>query len=235
LRGAAGVWPRALKSRALLVDLNASNLFMDRLKQLFEKNRAWAQEINETDPTFFQRLAAQQAPEVLWIGCADSRVPATEICGMDPGEIFVHRNVANLVVHTDFNSLSVIQYAVEILKVSDIIVCGHYGCGGVQAALGSTPFGLIDNWLRNIKDTAHRRADALVGLNEAELFDRMCELNVEQQVANLSYTSIIQSAWSAGHDLTIHGFVYSLKDGLLNNLEMSVANVDDLPEIYRLG
>lgn len=207
---------------------------MKKLTHIFENNRAWSERVNKDDPTFFPRLAAQQSPQILWIGCADSRVPATEICGMDPGEIFVHRNVANLVVHTDFNALSVIQYAVEVLKVTDVIVCGHYGCGGVQAALGNKPFGLIDNWLRNIKDTAHKVQAQLASLEGPDKVNRLCELNVAQQVANLTHSSIIQDAWSRQQKVTIHGLIYSLKDGLLSDLDVSVSSVEDLPEIFRV-
>jgi carbonic anhydrase len=208
---------------------------MKKLNHIFENNRAWAERVNKDDPSFFPRLAAQQSPHILWIGCADSRVPATEICGMDPGEIFVHRNVANLVVHTDFNALSVIQYAVEVLKVTDVIVCGHYGCGGVQAALGNKPFGLIDNWLRNIKDTAHKVQGELAKLEGPDKVNRLCEVNVVQQVANLTHSSIIQDAWSRKQDVTIHGLIYSLNDGLLSDLDVSVSNVDELPDIFRVS
>lgn len=208
---------------------------MKKFSDIFEQNRLWAAEMRERDPRFFDRLAGQQFPKILWIGCADSRVPANQICGLDPGEVFVHRNVANLVVHTDLNCLSVVQYAVEVLKVTDIIVCGHYGCGGVQAALDSHAFGLIDNWLRHIKDAAHLRREELNALEGQARKDRMCEINVEQQVANLCHSTIVQNAWSRGQALTIHGFIYSLTDGLLRDLHQNVTDPSQLPQIYRMA
>lgn len=208
-----------------------------RLGALFENNRAWARAKVDADPGFFDRLSNQQAPRFLWIGCADSRVPATEICGLEPGEMFVHRNVANLVVHTDFNCLAVLQFAVEVLRVSDIIVCGHYGCGGVRAAINAQPLGLIDNWLRNIKDVYDRFRDELEapGVDAVARERRMCELNIQAQVANLCATTIVQDAWARGQDLTVHGCVYGLENGLLKDLDVSVSALDQLPEIYRMG
>ena len=209
---------------------------MGDLDHLFEKNRQWAERRIEADAEFFQRLSEQQTPDILWIGCSDSRVPATEICGMDPGSMFVHRNVANVVVHTDFNSLSVIQYAVEVLKVRHVIVCGHYGCGGVKAALEAAPHGLIDNWLRNIKDVAHRCRDELAVIGDPSArADHLCERNVQAQAANLCYTTIIQDAWSRGQELTVHGWIYGLEDGILKSLGFQVQSLDQLPEIYRRG
>lgn len=207
---------------------------MSDLSGLLQANRAWAAGVRQRDPTFFERLEAQQAPKVLWIGCSDSRVPANQICGMDPGEIFVHRNVGNVVVHTDLNCLSVLQYAVDVLKVTDVIVCGHYGCGGVQAALGSEPLGLIDNWLRNIKDIAWRKRRELDALSPTARANRLCELNAARQAANLCYTTIVQDAWARGHDLTVHAWVYSLGDGLLKELGFAVSTAEQLPEIYRM-
>jgi carbonic anhydrase len=207
---------------------------MTDLKDIFESNRAWAARTAESDPDFFPRLSAQQKPNLLWIGCADSRVPATEICGLPPGAIFVHRNIANVVVHTDMNCLSVMQYAVEILKVEDIIVCGHYGCGGVGAALHHKPLGLIDNWLRNIKDVYENRQAAFLAMDADRRSDRLCELNVVAQVANACHTTIVQDAWRRGQDLTVHGFIYSLKDGLLRDLDVSICSPDQLSDIYRM-
>lgn len=210
---------------------------MKTLPELFERNRAWAARVESSNPGFFERLSSQQVPKYLWIGCADSRVPATEICGLDPGEMFVHRNVANVVVHTDFNVLSVLQYAVESLKVEHVIVCGHYGCGGVQAALQSRPLGLIDNWLRNIKDVYDQHYAELTddSMTEQARFDRLCELNVGTQVANLCYTTIVQDAWVRGQSLAIHGWIYGLKDGLLKDLGLCVTALNQLPSIYRMG
>jgi carbonic anhydrase len=209
---------------------------MKTLPELFERNRAWAASVEADNPGFFERLSAQQSPKYMWVGCADSRVPATEICGLDPGEIFVHRNVANLVIHTDFNVLSVLQYAVEVLGVEHVIVCGHYGCGGVKAALEHESHGLIDNWLRNIKDVyaRHRTELSNEALTEEERLNRFCELNVTSQVANLCYTTIVQDAWARKQKLAIHGWVYSLKDGLLRDLDLCVESLEQLPEIYRM-
>ena len=191
---------------------------MQRLPHLFERNRRWAAGILESQPDFFARLAAQQAPEYLWIGCSDSRVPANEIVDVLPGEIFVHRNVANVVVHTDINCLSVIQFAVDVLKVRHVIVCGHYGCGGVKAAMGEPSHGLIDNWLRHVSDVREKHAQEIDGLPAARRLDRMCELNVVEQVANVCSTTIVEEAWERGHELTVHGLVYDLRDGLLQDL-----------------
>jgi len=207
---------------------------MKTLPHLFQSNREWAARKVSADPSFFARLAGQQSPQYLWIGCADSRVPATEICGLQPGEMFVHRNIANLVVHSDMNMLSVLQYAVEVLKVEHVIVCGHYGCGGVKAALGSESFGLIDNWLRFIKDIYHQHHSQIDAIEDpTERVNRMCELNVATQVANLCYTSTVQDAWRRGHHLSIHGWVYGLHDGMLKDLDMCVSAPGQLPEPYR--
>ncbi|HZM37396.1 MAG TPA: carbonate dehydratase [Burkholderiales bacterium] len=183
---------------------------MRRLERLFDNNRAWAKRVTERDPRFFQGLTAQQAPKYLWIGCADSRVPANEIVDLQPGELFVHRNVANVVVHSDLNCLSVLQYAVDVLKVEHVIVCGHYGCGGVQAALQDARFGLVDNWLRHIQDVAKKHAVRDAG--------RLCELNVIEQALNVCQTTIVQDAWARGASLAVHGWVYALADGLLRDL-----------------
>lgn len=191
---------------------------MKTLPEIFENNRRWAEERVAEDPEFFARLVDQQAPQYLWIGCSDSRVPANQICGLQPGGIFVHRNVANLVIHTDFNLLSVVQYAVEVLRVRHIIVCGHYGCGGVRAALDNTRHGIIDNWLRHIQTVAQIHADQLNDLPAPERMDRLCELNVIAQAENLSQTTILQDAWGHGQQVDIHSWIYRLSDGRLRNL-----------------
>lgn len=210
---------------------------MKRLPELFQRNRAWAEAVEASKPGFFQRLSSQQAPKYLWIGCSDSRVPATEICGLNPGEMFVHRNVANVVVHTDFNALSVLQYAVEVLRVEHVIVCGHYGCGGVRAALENRALGLIDNWLRNIKDVYDKHRDELShqSMSPQQRLDRLCELNVADQVANLCYTTIVQDAWARGQSLTVHGWIYGLQDGLLKDLDLCISALEQLPSIYRMS
>src|SRR5690349_20370273 len=198
-------------------------VLMSDLKYLFDSNRAWSRRIQERDPEFFVKLSGQQSPQHLWIGCADSRVPANEIVGLLPGELFVHRNVANLVVHTDLNCLSVLQYAVDVLKVEHVIVCGHFGCGGVEAAWKRTPFGLIDNWLRNVQDLAERHAPLFPrGLTDAQAVDRLAALNVIEQVANVSRSTIVIDAWRRGQPLAVHGVIYSLKDGLLQDLGLTV-------------
>ena len=192
---------------------------MDTLPQLFANNRAWAAEMTQQDPEFFLRLSRQQAPRYLWIGCSDSRVPANEIVGLRPGELFVHRNVANLVVHTDLNCLSTIQFAVDVLHVDHIIVCGHYGCGGVLAALRDDRLGLIDNWLRHIQDLcAKHRAELDALETTAGRHDRLCELNVVEQVVNVGKTTIVQDAWARGQALEVHGWIYDIRDGLLRDL-----------------
>ena len=190
---------------------------MSGLEQLLANNRQWAGEAKRRDPQFFSRLVAQQAPRYLWIGCADSRVPANEITGLAPGELFVHRNVANLVVHTDLNCLSVIQYAVDVLKVDDIIVTGHYGCGGIQAALGSASFGLIDNWLRHVQDIRDRHPEKLAAAGKLAA-DRLCELNVLEQALNVCRTTVVKDAWQRGQQVAVHGLIYSVADGLLKDL-----------------
>lgn len=191
---------------------------MKTLKHLFERNLAWATAIKDKDPDFFSILSKQQAPEYLWIGCSDSRVPANQIVNLPPGEVFVHRNIANVVVHTDLNCLSVIQFAVEILKVKHIIVCGHYGCGGIKAAMGKEGHGLIDNWLRHIKDVYRFNVDELEGLEHDEKFNLLCELNVVEQVTNVSNTTIVQNAWEKGADLSVHGWIYNIENGVLKDL-----------------
>lgn len=204
------------------------------LKHLFENNQAWAEHINEEHPGFFEKLAAQQTPEHLWIGCSDSRVPANEIVGLMPGEVFVHRNVANVVVHTDLNCLSVIQYAVEVLNVKHIIVTGHYGCGGVRAAMSQVELGLIDNWLRHVKDVYQKHQALLDGIADEQVrFARYCELNVIEQVVNVAYTTIVQGAWRRGQNLALHGWIYGLQDGLLKDLDVTCRNNEELTEFYQ--
>lgn len=207
---------------------------MHPLQHLFVNNQRWVEGQTSGDAKYFERLSTQQSPEYMWIGCSDSRVPANEIIGLEPGEVFVHRNVGNVVVHTDMNCLSVIQFAVEVLKVKHIIVCGHYGCGGVNAAMEGKQHGLIDNWLRNIKDVYHRHQADVDGIDGVEpRRDRMCELNVEEQVENVCATTIVQNAWQRGQALAVHGWVYGIKDGLLKDLGLTVSSTDQLQKIYR--
>jgi len=191
---------------------------MTGLAELFERNRAWAASMVADDPAFFTTLAERQKPEYLWVGCSDSRVPANQIVGLAPGDVFVHRNVANVVVHTDLNFLSVLQYAVDILRVRDVIVCGHYGCGGVTAALNEARLGLIDNWLRHVQDVAHVQNTALDGLTGDARVDRLCELNVIEQARHVCETTVIQDAWARGQQLRVHGWIYGLTDGRLRDL-----------------
>lgn len=209
---------------------------MSDLTQLFDNNRAWAESIKKEDPEFFSKLAGQQAPEYLWIGCADSRVPANEIVGLLPGELFVHRNVANVVLHTDLNCLSVMQFAVDVLKVKHIIVTGHYGCGGVRAAMHNQQLGLSDGWLRSIRDLYYEQRNKLQTIKSEEArLDLMCELNVVRQVANVSHTSIVQNAWHRGQPLSVHGFIYGINNGHLKDLKVTVDNAEQIPEQYRLS
>ncbi len=207
----------------------------DDLKQLFENNRQWSKKKKKNDPEFFSRLVKQQKPQYLWIGCSDSRVPANEIVGLQPGELFVHRNIANVVIHTDLNCLSVMQYAVDELKVKHIIVTGHYGCGGVQAAMEDKQLGLVDNWLRSIKDIYHYFRDELKQYTSDESrLNRLCELNVAAQVSNVCHSQIVQNAWARGQELTVHGWIYSLQDGKLSDLNVTVDALEQIPSIYRL-
>jgi len=205
------------------------------LNRLFENNRSWAAAQLAADPKFFERLAEQQTPKFLWIGCSDSRVPANQILGLTSGEVFVHRNVANLVVNTDMSCLSVMQFAVEVLKIQHIIVCGHYGCGGVHAACGTQQFGLFDNWLRHIKDNYARHKSELDAIADPKARgDRLCELNVVEQVKNVCHTTIVQNTWAAGRLLSVHGLIYGLQDGLLRDLAVRVTNAEQLETIYRV-
>ncbi len=209
---------------------------MPLIADLLENNRRWAQARASNDPDFFPRLSRQQAPEFLWVGCADSRVPANEIVGMDPGQLFVHRNVANLVVPSDLNCLSVIQYAVEVLKVRHIIVCGHYGCGGVRAALEEAQLGLIDNWLRPIRQLSHVHRSQLNALPDLDArVDRLCELNVIAQARSVAGTTIVQNAWHRDQTLAVHGWVYSLRDGLIRDLGVDMRSVEELVAAERIA
>ncbi len=207
---------------------------MSNLDNLIHNNRVWAARMTAADPDFFGRLARQQAPEYLWIGCADSRVPANEIAGMMPGELFVHRNVANLVIHSDLNCLSVMQYAVDVLKVKHIIVTGHYNCGGIMAALKNQSFGLIDNWLRHVQNVYHLHREEIDGLDtESRRVARLCELNVLEQVVNVCRSTIAQNAWQQGQELSVHGWIYDVKDGLVHSLVGPIKNPGEASELHR--
>ncbi|MFP5261782.1 MAG: carbonate dehydratase [Blastocatellia bacterium] len=209
---------------------------MKSLDSLLERNRAWSTRIRKADPDFFARLARQQSPLYLWIGCSDSRVPSTQLVDLAPGEMFVHRNVANIVAHTDLNCLSVMQYAVEVLKVERIIVCGHYGCGGVQAALAKSKLGLIDNWLRHLQDVIEKHAAFLDGIVDVEeKVRRVCELNVIEQVANVCQTTVVREAWGRGQELAVDGLIYGLEDGLLRELGICVRSESELPSGYDIA
>lgn len=204
------------------------------LSSLFANNQAWADSVTQDDPAYFQRLASQQSPEYLWIGCSDSRVPANQITGLAPGEVFVHRNIGNVIVHTDLNALSVIQFAIDQLKVKHIIVVGHYGCSGVRAALENIRVGLADNWIRHIKDVDEKHSPYLGKvLRQQDRFDHLCELNVIEQVVNVCQTSMVQDAWIRNQSLTVHGWIYGLKDGLVRDLGISVQNPSELQNRYK--
>ncbi len=206
---------------------------MSELEDLFLKNRAWAAQITSRDPGFFQRLSRQQAPKYLWIGCADSRVPANEIIGLMPGELFVHRNISNLVVHTDLNCLSVLQYAVDVLKVRHVIICGHYGCGGVEAVWSNRNVGLSDNWLRHVQDVRQKHEASFSRFADKDhQIDRLCELNVIEQVMHAAQTTIVTDAWARQQELSIHGWIYRLTDGLLRDLGLTVSNPAELTGRY---
>ncbi|MBU2886904.1 carbonate dehydratase [Gilvimarinus agarilyticus] len=208
---------------------------MSKLDHLFEKNAEWAENIKAEDPDFFTKLSEQQTPEYLWIGCSDSRVPANQIVGLLPGDVFVHRNIANLVIHTDLSCLSVMQFAVEVLKVKHIMVTGHYGCGGVKAAMDNQQVGIVDYWIRNIRDVYYNNQEELEHIDDEEQrLERLVELNVMQQVANVSHNNIVQNAWLRGQELTIHGWCYSIKDGIIRNLMEPIDSPDDISERYRL-
>lgn len=203
----------------------------ERLKYLFENNKQWAERIKQEDPAFFEQLSKEQHPEYLWIGCSDSRVPTNQIINLPPGEIFVHRNIANMVLHTDLNCLSVIQYAVEVLKVKHVIVCGHYGCGGVKASLEKEHHGLVDHWLRHIKDVYRLYEPELESLDEDKKIRRLCEYNVIEQVKNVGRSTVVRQAWKGNADLSIHGWIYDLKDGLLTDLGTSLKSIEELEQV----
>ena len=204
-------------------------------EKLFEGNKKWVTETLERDPLFFEKLSKGQKPPILWIGCADSRVPANEITGMQPGEIFVHRNIANMVIHTDMSMLSVLDYAVNILEVTDVVVCGHYSCGGIKAAMGNKPLGIVENWIRTIKDVYRLHQQELDAItNEEQRENRLVELNVIEQVFDLQNISIVQHAWLDGRNLSVHGLVYDIRNGVLNDLEVTVNNNSEIPKVYRV-
>ncbi|MDG2223307.1 MAG: carbonate dehydratase [Rubripirellula sp.] len=206
------------------------------LPDLIENNRKWVASVNETDPDFFNKLSQGQSPEFLWIGCADSRVPANEILGLMPGEVFVHRNIANVVVHSDFNCQSVIEYAVSALKVKHIIVCGHYGCGGVKAASQNHHVGLIDNWLRHIRDVRRKHDEVLLKIeDENERFNRLCELNVIEQTLHVCHSTVVQEAWENGQPLSVNGWIYGIGDGLLKDLNVTIAEPTEIADAYRVA
>lgn len=207
---------------------------MKQLSNLFEQNKNWAKEKIEKDPEIFKRLSKEQSPKYLWIGCADSRIPANEVLGLDPGEIFVHRNVANIVPHTDFNCLSVLQYGIDYLGVEHIIVCGHYGCGGVVAAMDRGQYGLVDNWLRHLRDVSFKERDELDAISDhKKKCDRLVELNVLHQAMSVCHTTIVQNAWAKGKNLSIHGWVYDISTGLLKDLDCCISGLDQVDETYR--
>jgi len=205
------------------------------LPKLFQNNREWARRMREADPDVFLKLSRIQKPDYLWVGCSDSRVPANQLLGLAPGELFVHRNVANIVVHSDLNFLSVLQFAIEVLSVRHIIVCGHYGCGGVRAALDERPHGLIDHWLRHIRDVREAHRQELDALDSEARVDRLCELNVIQQVKNIAVTNTVQNAWARGTHVTIHGWIYRLTDGLLKDLGVEIRGPEQVPGSYRFA
>ena len=202
---------------------------MKKLDKLIDGNKGWAEGLRQEHPEFFSSLSRQQNPEYLWIGCSDSRMPATQLVGLKPGEMFVHRNVANVVVHTDLNCLSVMQYAIDVLRVKHVIVCGHYGCGGVKAALNNSKLGLIDNWLRHVQDVAEKYEASLSQVTDKyKRFDKLCELNVIEQTINVCQTTVVQSAWARGLEFAVHGLIYSLEDGLLRDLGLCITNEEEL-------
>ncbi len=209
---------------------------MKYLSELFERNRLWSMRQLQEDPGYFRRLEKLQAPKYLWIGCSDSRVPANQITGLNPGEVFVHRNIANVIVHTDLNCLSVVHYAIQVLRVEHVIVCGHYGCGGVRAALGGQPNGLIDNWLRHIEDVRERHAELLETVDGHEgKWDKLCELNVVEQVRNLARSTPVRDAWQQGQELMLHGWIYGLRDGRLVDLDISAGCREEFDRAYTMA
>lgn len=207
---------------------------MDSLEHLLENNKKWAQAVEEKHPGFFEQLSVQQSPKYLWIGCSDSRIPANDATGLMPGELFVHRNIANQVIHSDINCLSVLQFAIEVLQIEHIIICGHYGCGGVQAALEDVELGLIDNWLRHIQDIAQLYQETLDQIPDSkERLNRLCELNIIEQVMNTAETTFVQRGWKNGSKISVHGWIYALKDGIISELDVCVSNAEDLKDLRR--
>ena len=207
---------------------------MNSLQRLLDNNKAWSERIRQQDTDFFPKLAAQQGPEYLWIGCSDSRVPANQIVGLMPGEVFVHRNVANVVVHADLNCLSVLQFAVDVLRIRHVIVCGHYGCGGVRAAWQDERMGLVDNWLRHVQDVAQKHRTVLANAGTLpDQINRLCELNVLEQVANVCQTTVIQDAWARGQEVTVHGWIYDLTDGLVRDLKVNASSPAQFQQLYQ--
>ena len=230
-----GSWPRRRMTDTIEPPIVVDGPAMGLLDDCFAANRRWAEDKSAEDPTFFKRLEALQNPDLLWIGCSDSRLPPNEIIGRAPGEVFVHRNVANVVEHTDVNCLSVLQYAVDVLQVKHVVVVGHYGCGGVRAAMSPQPLGLIDNWLRHIRDVHLWNREELAAIADPiARADRLAELNVEAQVANVCHTTIVQDAWRRGQKITVHGWIYKLSDGLLRDLGMVIESPEQIPPEYRL-
>lgn len=197
---------------------------MSSLDHLFQRNLEWAASVKEREPDFFSKLSKQQAPDYMWIGCSDSRVPANQIVNLPPGEVFVHRNIANVVVHTDLNCLSVLQFAVDVLNVKHVVICGHYGCGGIEAAMSDNEYGLVDNWLRHVKDVYRFNEEKFVGLDPHQKHNLLCELNVKEQVRNISNTTIVKNAWKSGKELSIHGWVYNIENGILKDLDTVVSS-----------
>lgn len=208
---------------------------MNDIERLISNNAAWSKTMIDEDPGFFERLSQSQKPRFLWIGCSDSRVPAERLTGLEPGELFVHRNVANLVIHTDLNCLSVVQYAIDVLEVEHVIICGHYGCGGVQAAVENPELGLINNWLLHIRDIWYKHSSLLGELSSEKRLDKLCELNVVEQVYNLGHSTVMQSAWKRGQKVTLHGWVYGIQDGRLRNLQVDATSRETLEQRYRQG
>jgi len=209
---------------------------MSETELLIENNRIWAEKFEKANPGIFKKLAKQQKPDYLWIGCSDSRVPANTIVGLQPGEVFVHRNVGNLVYHSDLNILTVLEYAVKILGVKNIILCGHYGCGGVKAAMEQQEHGIVDNWIKSIKDIYRANLSSFDGISEEkQKLDHLCELNVVKQVQNICHTSIVQNAWATGQELAVHGFIYGIENGLIKDLEVSTRSIDELDPFYQLN
>jgi carbonic anhydrase len=208
---------------------------MKSLQHLLNSNKTWAESLTQKHPDFFSKLSKQQTPEYLWIGCSDSRVPANEIVDLPPGEVFVHRNIANVVVHTDLNCLSVVQYAVDVLKVKHIIICGHYGCGGIKAAMETKEYGLIDNWLRHIKDVIRFNKSQFKGLSQHEQLDLLCQLNVKEQVINICNTSVVQGAWNAGKSLSVNGWIYNIENGIIEDLYSDINSKQVFEEFLSLN